>query len=317
MRRVLVTGLVILGLVACAGGVARAALLIGDTGPNTLTGTSGADSLYGRAGNDVLNGAGGNDDLDGGPGADDLRGGDGTDAATYGGRAAGVTVTLDEQANDGESGEGDNVHRDIEAVYGGNGGDALTGDRRSNTLDGQGGGDRLKGGRGADFLFGGSGDDLIDARDGSSNDVIDCGPGNDRVIAEKGDATSGCEARGAPFSRRANGTVGNFWLVFPGYTTVRRLEVFDITPADAKVFVRCTGGGCPFKSRTFTPRSGRVKLLGAFGKSRLRIGTRVEVEIIALDALGKYVRYTMRARKAPGIKRGCVEPGTKSFTPCR
>ena len=38
-----------------------------------------------------------------------LNGGDGTDAATYGGRAAPVTVTLDNQANDGEAGEGDNV----------------------------------------------------------------------------------------------------------------------------------------------------------------------------------------------------------------
>lgn len=317
MRRILVTGLVILGALALAGSVAWAAVLMGDAGPNTITGTTGDDSLYGLAGNDAMNGGGGNDDLDGGSGADDLRGGAGVDAATYGDRTVGVTVTVDEQANDGAAGEGDNVHRDIEAVYGGNGGDSLVGDRRSNTLDGQAGNDSLKGGRGADFLFGGLGDDLVDARDGRGNDVVDCGPGSDRVIADKRDKASNCEARGAPFSRRASGTVGNFWLVFSSFTTVRRLEVFDIAPADAKVFVRCTGGGCPFKSRTFTPKSGRVNLLGVFSGKRLRTGTRVEVEIIAADALGKYVSYTMRARKAPSVRRGCVEPGTKSFTRCR
>jgi Ca2+-binding RTX toxin-like protein len=316
MRRILITGLIGFALAATAGGVAWAALVAGDAGPNTLTGTEGDDSLYGRAGNDTLSGAGGNDDLDGGSGADDLRGGSGVDAATYGGRTAGVTVTLDDQANDGESGEGDNAHRDVEAVYGGKEDDVLTGDRRSNTLDGQAGNDRLKGGGGVDFVYGGPGDDVIDGRDGKGHDVVDCGPGNDRVIADKRDKTSGCEATGAVFSRRASGTVGNFWVVFRGYTTVDRLQVFDITPADASVFVRCNGGGCPFKSRTFKPKSGRVNLLRAFAKRRLRTGTRVEVAIIAPDALGKYVGYTMRAGKTPKVKRGCVEPGSKSFIRC-
>jgi RTX calcium-binding nonapeptide repeat (4 copies) len=308
-------------LVVLVAGVASAALVAGGAGSDTLNGTSGDDSLYGRAGNDTLNGLAGNDDLDGGPGADILNGGDGTDAATYGGRSAPVTVTLDNQANDGEAGEGDNVRSDIEAVYGGNGNDTMTGSSKADTIDGQGGDDAITGGKGADFLFGGAGDDTINSRDGKA-DVVDCGPGSgDRIIGDKSDKATGCERKGAPFSRRVSAEVGSFWNVFAEgsgrtFTRPTRLEVIDINLADALVTVTCKGGGCPFSKRNFTQKNRKVGLLKFFGTKKLRTGTKIVVLVTASDALGKYVSYTIRRSSTPKRVRACVEPGTTDPISC-
>jgi hypothetical protein len=308
---------VVLALVV---GVASAALVQGTAGNDTLNGTAGDDSLYGRAGNDTLNGLAGNDDLDGGPGADVLNGGAGTDAATYGGRTAPVTVTLDNKANDGEAGEGDNVKSDVEAVYGGQGNDTLTGSSKDDTIDGQGGNDNITGGKGADFLFGGAGNDTINSRDGKT-DTVDCGPGTDRIIGDKSDKATNCELKGAPFSRRVQADVGNFWVVKrePSgrtFTQPTRLEVIDISPSDAKVTVNCKGSGCPFKTKTFTPKKKKVGLLSSFGNRKLRTGTTIVILVTASDALGKYVSYTVRKTSAPKRVRACVEPGATDPITC-
>src|SRR4051794_38855132 len=79
--------------------------------PTTLNGGDGNDRLLGGDGNDVLNGGGGNDSLNGGPhGHDSFHGGAGRDAVTYAGRGASLTLTIDDVANDGATGEGDNIH---------------------------------------------------------------------------------------------------------------------------------------------------------------------------------------------------------------
>jgi hypothetical protein len=93
-----------------------------------LRGNDGNDVLTALGGNDVLAGGTGDDVLDPGNGADDVAGGAGYDRVLFV-KAAGepVTVTLDDLANDGQTGEGDNVHADIEDVSGGDGDDALYG----------------------------------------------------------------------------------------------------------------------------------------------------------------------------------------------
>jgi Ca2+-binding RTX toxin-like protein len=193
MKRVpLMIAAALLGL-GSASAVA-ASEVVGDDGNNTLVGTSKADQLYGRGGDDTLDGRGGNDDLDGGPGADTFRGGPGNDAVSYTGTAA-VKVTLDGRRNDGAAGENDNVGSDVEAVYGADGDDTLTGTRRPETLDGGPGDDRIDGRGGVDGLYGGAGDDDIDAADGDI-DTVDCGPGTDTVRVDAGDSVVGCE-RGA------------------------------------------------------------------------------------------------------------------------
>ena len=55
---------------------------------------------------------------------------------SYASRTAAVTVSLDGTANDGESGENDNVGADVESITGGKGNDTLTGNDLANQLSG-------------------------------------------------------------------------------------------------------------------------------------------------------------------------------------
>ena len=48
------------------------------------------------------------------------------------------------------------------------------------------GSDRLTGGKGRDIMLGAGGTDMIKARDGQ-RDVIKCGPGKDKVVADRSD----------------------------------------------------------------------------------------------------------------------------------
>src|SRR5262245_39824555 len=88
----------------------------GAGGPNVLEGGAGGDSLAGGGGPDQLLGGPGDDDLDGGPGRDSLSGGPGTDSVSYASRTQPVSVGIDDGANDGQSGERDDVQLDGETV---------------------------------------------------------------------------------------------------------------------------------------------------------------------------------------------------------
>jgi hypothetical protein len=166
----------------------------------------GAIRVAGGAGNDQIEnsangfirfeGGDGNDTLVTGPTAGGyLLGGAGADVmassadccaiASYDDHdRAGVRVTLDQTANDGVPGEGDDVR--TSGVIGSPGPDVITGDARANSLVGSGG---------ADVLDGGGGDDSIDATlhdvpasggpDGP--DTVICGAGNDDVVADEND----------------------------------------------------------------------------------------------------------------------------------
>jgi Ca2+-binding RTX toxin-like protein len=194
--------------------------ITGTDGVNRLEGGPGADVLRGGSGPDTLYGgrlsgaAGSGDDvLDGGAGGDDLRGGDGKDTVSYAGQAGPVTIKQDEIANDGATGENDNVRNDVEVLAGTDGGDTVAAGSGDNEISGAGGADSLEGGEGndtvdggagadtvaggvgndtldagtvADSLEGGTGDDTIRARDGAV-DSISCGAGNDTVEADTAD----------------------------------------------------------------------------------------------------------------------------------
>jgi len=73
------------------------------------------------------------------------------------------------------------------------GGDTLLGLAGDDVLDGGSGNDTLVGGAGRDLLYGRSGDDVLSVRDGV-RDRVSCGPGRDRVVADRLDAvTRDCE----------------------------------------------------------------------------------------------------------------------------
>ena len=74
--------------------------------------------------------------------------GDGSDTVDYRERTAGLTITLNGQADDGEAGEGDNVGAEVETAIGGSGNDRIVGNNLGN---------RLQGGAGDDTIIGGAG----------------------------------------------------------------------------------------------------------------------------------------------------------------
>jgi hypothetical protein len=149
--------------------------LAGGPGRDGVNGQGGNDVLLAADGDDVLLGEAGDDALNGGNGADDIRGGSGTDTATYAGYGSsqGVTVTLDDAANDGnatvDAGRTDNVRSDVENLIGGNGDDVLNGSAKANSLTGRDGADIVNGRDGDDLLNGGTGSDLLAG--GSGMDV--------------------------------------------------------------------------------------------------------------------------------------------------
>ena len=160
-----------------------------------LDGGADADLLSGGDGSDVLSGGDGRDTLRPGSGADEVHGQEGFDVATYSERSAAqpVTVTLDDLPGDGEVGEGDNVHGDVEDVIGGSGADVIVGSAADNVLSGGGGPDRIEGGAGIDTYAGGEGDDVLVARDGN-REQVDCGGGVDQAVGDLVDDLFGCEA---------------------------------------------------------------------------------------------------------------------------
>ncbi len=97
--------------------VVNSQTLLGSDGTDTLTGGSGDDVLDGGLGKDLEQGGAGADRFVQGTapnGADQLYGGSGYDVVDYSLRTAAVTVTFDNVANDGGSGEKDNVRSDVE-----------------------------------------------------------------------------------------------------------------------------------------------------------------------------------------------------------
>jgi Ca2+-binding RTX toxin-like protein len=172
------------------GGTGGTNTLTGNAGNDSFTGGTGADTFNGGDGNDTLNSSAGADSMVGGngddlfhasssnDGADNLDPGSGTDTANYSLRTAALTIDLDNTADDGESGEGDNVRSAFDVIRGGGGGDAITGGSCANTIQGNAGGDTLSGGSGSCGLAVGDPDTL---EGGAGNDVLSGGGGEDSL----------------------------------------------------------------------------------------------------------------------------------------
>src|SRR4051794_15230921 len=285
-------------------------VLTGTDGADVLSGGNGDDTLDGLGGDDRLSGGGGNDTLDGGSGADDMAGGPRRDAVSYA-QHAGVTVSLDDLAHDGATGELDNAQTDIEDGFGSPGNDDLRGNAGANTLDGGAGDDRLTGGGGADALFGGEGADRLDSRDGAA-DMLDCGNGEDIALVDERDTLVGCEVvdrRAA--SPLADGTVRNHWLAFSDYTKGTLLLVRDVGPANATVKLRCKGRGCPRARTRHVRGSGTVNFTAALRGHRLRPGVTLEVRITAPRVIGKVIRFKIRRGRVPRTQVLCLR-GTRA-----
>ncbi len=176
-----------------------------------------ADTIDGGQGNDDLDGDGGEGDtIDGGPGNDTIHddhactpvggpnvgdtfsGGTGTDQLLYGGATVGVSVTLNDVADDGLPGEDDNVESDIENVTGGGYADYIEGDSQNNVLNGLGG---------DDVIVGGGGDDLLEGS--ADDDVLDGGPGADTLEGDAGEDVADYSSRTQPVTVDLDGQSGD------------------------------------------------------------------------------------------------------------
>lgn len=143
-------------------------------GNDSILGGKGDDSLFGGDGHDTLHAGDGNDFLDGHLGRDDISGGAGArDIVDYRTRSTPLTITLGNDANDGEAGEGDNVHTDAEIIYGGKANDRIS-TTSSRAV-------KFFGYAGNDTLIGGSGNDLLDA--GAGRDSLEGNAGNDILLS--------------------------------------------------------------------------------------------------------------------------------------
>ncbi len=186
----------------------------GGEGADELDGYGGNDEMYGEGGPDTIRGHAGNDIEDGGPGddkigysgglyndddqgADDVRGGTGADQLTLDAHTGGMTINLDDVANDGSDGEGDNIHSDIEKIYGTKANDTYTGSGNADYFDGDVGADTIHGGGGGDTLYGGSENDKVYGDAGNDtvygdygDDLVDGGSGTDSVYGDLASCSS-------------------------------------------------------------------------------------------------------------------------------
>src|SRR5262249_16161800 len=167
----------------------------------------GADVINGNGGDDAVIGEGGNaasgpDALSGGPGDDQLAadypcagdtfsGGPGDDVAGFAPSVVGIRARMGGIATLASgrcpSGSPTHIGAGNEVLEGSNESDRLVGSNRSETIWGRDGDDVVIGRRGADDLEGFAGRDLVDARDGQRDRLIDCGSGPDHAITDRVD----------------------------------------------------------------------------------------------------------------------------------
>ena len=317
----------------------------GGAGDDRLQGASNDDALNGGPGNDVFltnhletgndtkNGGDGNDRIIGSrdPGNDVYIGGAGVDLLDFSDAAAGIRISLDGVANDGQAGEADNAGTDIENLKGGRGNDTLVGDSGRNLIEGFAGNDTLRGGSpppsrtgsisllGDDTLDGGIGSDVMQGEGGDdrmlARDAVDdqeaaamsCGSGNDRLDTDLADDNSrplpaDCESidQGA-IDEGPNVRIASRTLRVSAAGTVR-------------VRLRCPASvtrGCSGRLAAGAPRRAGLRELGSRSRYRIRRGRAARVTIRLPRALR---RATARPRLVPArivsLETGSHSPKT-------
>jgi Ca2+-binding RTX toxin-like protein len=179
MRRVVLLLTVMATALVMASGAALAVNKVGTDGPDTLRGTNGDDNLLGKGGGDRLLSLAGDDNLLGGPGKDIVVGGT-APGAGFGGS--------DAYASGGNKN-----------LFGGTGNDWVNGGRGSDNVVGGDGNDVVVDGpdleSSTDNVSAGGGNDLVAARNKPAHkDLVVCGDGFDRVMADGKDVVAAnCE----------------------------------------------------------------------------------------------------------------------------
>jgi len=117
----------------------------------------------------------------------------------------------------------------------------------------------------------------------------------------------------APALMKPFPTVRLVGLVVPRGARITLVEVRG-GPPGARVAVRCTGQGCPFRLRRRIAETGRVRLSN-FPRI-LAAGARIEVFVRATGVIGRFVGFRIRAGKRPVRTDRCLMPGATEPTRC-
>ena len=124
----------------------------------------------------------------------------------------GVRVSLDNKANDGVRGEGDDVR--TSGVVGSPGPDVITGDARRNAITGSGGPDALSGGAGDDTIIAVAGDGAAGSGP-DGRDVVTCGAGDDPSRPTRATPCASTASGSSPVPRRARSSCSTWALREP------------------------------------------------------------------------------------------------------
>ena len=198
----------------------------GEDGNDTINAGGGIDRLYGGDGNDIQRGQDGNDQLYGSAGTDQLNGGAGFDIANYSLATTAVNVNMLTGGTGGDA-AGD-TYFGIEAVYGSDFDDSLTGNNSANELRGGDGDDALFGLGGNDRFFGGEGADSFDG--GTGVDIVNYATASASVVLSLvtgGDIGTGGEAAGDSFTSIEWVFGSDFQDIITGDDNANRLEGRD------------------------------------------------------------------------------------------
>jgi hypothetical protein len=87
-------------------------------------------------------------------------------------------------------------------------------------------------------------------------------------------------------------------------------------PATSKVTVTCHGGGCPFATRTFSPKAKSLTLAPAFGHAKLQPRATIQITVNVANDVGRVASFAVRSGQPPTQTALCLVPGTHKPAAC-
>ena len=109
--------------------------------------------------------------------------------------------------------------------------------------------------------------------------------------------------------------------IFYAYRSKSRRNIptrfkFSQLPSGAKIEVRCSGKGCPFKRKTATFKGSKANLLSVVKRARLAKGAYLEVKTSAPGYITEVLRFVAAGSTGARLQRLCIPPEAKRPQKC-